>query len=490
MSKTNESRRRQPRIVLSEEDYTSTLNDIVQREYFPDLPSLRRQVAVLDRRAQGDVAGAVAIRRAARQLEEHEQALAQAEEEAEENVGSDRLRKLPRPLHRETVTGFHARVTSEDNNEFDATQRREVHENRDRLQKVFSLCITNGKTDREEGSETPLLASDKFNPSPHRIAASEWKDTTTDNGLFFNPQHEESATNGKGSRLKRLTNGDSTSSVSSLDNQLMPPPAPVKKSSNDSSCALVLKQDLVEYIPKNKTEKSIEPSQTRFPQVVSLPPQQLIRSFDDSSTTDYSTEASTDLDSPMVPVSVERRARAKRQRREQATLVNMTPQIVPGRSAGNESPIVTWGTVAATPMVLGDVDGTVGKEFTLPAESDRDTAARRAEASLEKRRRKATQQSGSKITSIPTDHMASSLTPAARSLLNRSTLRRPSSVRSSSAFGSALRSSYTPKRSSTTNLKRDKNGKATPRVSGGHKRPTSTATSSDNLTDGLLELPK
>ena len=154
----------------------------------PDLPSLRRQVAVLDRRAEGDFAGAVAIRRAARQLDEHEQVLAQAEEEAEENVGSDRLRKLPRPLHRETVTGFHARVTSEDDAEFDATQRREVHENRNRLQQVFSLRITNGRTDREQGSETPLLASDKFNPSPHRIAASEWKDAARDNGLFFNPQ--------------------------------------------------------------------------------------------------------------------------------------------------------------------------------------------------------------------------------------------------------------------------------------------------------------
>jgi len=480
--KQSQQPQRQRRAVLSEEEYTSTLNDIVQRDYFPDLPSLRRQAAVLEKRAVGDVAGAVAIRRAARQVEEHEQALAQEELETEQDVGPDHLRKVPRPLHRETVSGFHARVTSEDNAEFDATQRQEVHANRARLQQVFSLQITNG-TVRGEGSETPLLASDKFNPSPHRIAATEWTNYETGaNGLFFNPQHVI-AGDDETSQQKLLTNGDSKVSA---ENQLMPPPPPVKRSSETSS-AIVLKQDMVEYVPKNQVEKRIEPSQTRFPAVVSLPPtQQLTPGY---SSTDYSTEASTDLDAPMLPVSVERQARVKRQRREQETLVAMTPQIVPGRSAGNESPIVTWGNVSATPMVLGGVDDVSEKTFRLPAESDRDHAARRAEATLEKARRK-TKQRSTKNAATPLDHMTASLTPAARSLLNKSSIRRPESVRSSSAFGSALRSSYTPKRSSTSSLKRDCAGKATPRISSGSKRAADTATPSGNITDGLLKLPK
>jgi protein DGCR14 len=490
MSKKREkqtSARKQPRIVLSEEEYTSTLNDIVQREYFPALPSLRRQVAVLDRRAEGDFAGAVAIRRAARQLEEHEQALSEADKEAEENVGTDNLRKEPRPLHRETISGFHARVTSEDNAEFDATQRDEVQQNRNRLQQVFSLRIANG-TGRGPGSETPLLASDKFNPSPHRITASEWKEPARDNGLFFNPQHS-GRTNGD-SRQKLIANGgDSSSGALSTESQLMPPPEPVNKSSNDTSSALVLKQDMVEYIPKYQMDKKIEPSQTRFPTMLSLPPQRLIPPSGHSSTTDYSTEASTDLDSPLLPVSVERRSRAKRIRREQETLVNMTPQIVPGRSAGNESPIVTWGTVSSTPMVLGGVDNVGDVSFRLPAKSDRDDAARRAEATLEKRRRKSTNASA-KASTASMDRMTASLTPAARSLLNKSTMRMSSSARSRSAFGSALRTSYTPKRSSTASLKRDHAGKATPRVSSGSVRPVDSATSNSNLTDGLLKLPK
>ena len=469
---------RQSRAVLSEEEYTATLNEIVQREYFPDLPALRRQVAVLDRRAIGDVAGAVAIRRAARQLEEHERSLAEQEQEEERNVDdASYTRKVPRPLHRETVTGFHARVTSEDNAEFEQTQRQEVQANRERLQHVFSLRITN-VAEHRVGSETPLLASDKFNPSPHRIAASEWKNNEVGtNGLFFTPQH---AAVGEASEQKLLTNA---SEADSADNQLMPPPARVRRtqgSSSDTSSTLVLKQNMVEFIPKHQVEKRIDPSQTRFPAVVALRPQ---RPTSDAFSTDYSTEASTDLDSPMLSISTERVARAKRQKREHEAFVNMTPQIMPGRSAaGNESPIVTWGTVSATPMVLRGVDE---MQFSLPAESGRDHAARRAEAALEKKRRK-TRQRSSISPATPLDRMTASLTPAALSLINKSTMKRSSSVRSGDAFSSALRSSYTPKR--TTSLKRDSVGKATPRVSSKSKRTGDTMASNGNITDGLLKI--
>lgn len=112
-------------MVLSEEEDTSTLEDIVQRDYFPELPLLQCQAAVLEKRAVGDVADAVAVRRAARQLQNHEEAL--VEQEADDEVDVDGgLRKMPRQLHREPVSGFHARVTSEDNSEFDQTQRNKM----------------------------------------------------------------------------------------------------------------------------------------------------------------------------------------------------------------------------------------------------------------------------------------------------------------------------------------------------------------------------
>ena len=74
---------RQRRKVLSEEEYTATLSSILQRDYFPEIPQLERQAAILERRAQGDIAGAVAVRRAARRLKQHEETIASLEEEAE-----------------------------------------------------------------------------------------------------------------------------------------------------------------------------------------------------------------------------------------------------------------------------------------------------------------------------------------------------------------------------------------------------------------------
>jgi protein DGCR14 len=121
---------KQRRLVLSEEEYTSTLSSIVQRNFFPDLPDLERQAALLEKRSQGDVPGAVAIRRAARQLADHEEALAAQEEEDEDDLEEKNVRRRARPLHQESITGFHARVTNENDVDFDSKhQKKEVKAN-------------------------------------------------------------------------------------------------------------------------------------------------------------------------------------------------------------------------------------------------------------------------------------------------------------------------------------------------------------------------
>lgn len=88
---------RQARQVLTEEEYTSTLSSIISRDYYPSLSSLRRDVAILDKRKNGDIRGAVTLRRAHREICEQEEELALRErleeEEALENGG---VRKRPR----------------------------------------------------------------------------------------------------------------------------------------------------------------------------------------------------------------------------------------------------------------------------------------------------------------------------------------------------------------------------------------------------------
>ena len=126
----------QARQILSEEDYTATLSSIITRDYFPAIPSLQRDMAILDRRREGDFAGAVQVRRAARKLALHEEELARREEAAEDLArrGSSKgIRETPRPLHRESVDGFHARVTSEDNEDFERQMRKDSTNRRERI---------------------------------------------------------------------------------------------------------------------------------------------------------------------------------------------------------------------------------------------------------------------------------------------------------------------------------------------------------------------
>ena len=127
---------KQSRKVLSEEEYTSNLSMIIQRDYYPSLTDLQSQSAVLEKRIRGDIPGAVEIRRAARKLANHEEVLAEMEEEAEHDL-DDGIRKKPRPLNQESLTGFHQRVTNEDDHEFNTQQKNEVKTNRERLEKLF-----------------------------------------------------------------------------------------------------------------------------------------------------------------------------------------------------------------------------------------------------------------------------------------------------------------------------------------------------------------
>jgi hypothetical protein len=292
-----------------------------------------------------------------------------------------------------------------------------------------------------------------------------------------------------------------------------PPPPPPKKQqqtkegtlvtrtstgepATGSRSVILLKSQLVEYVPKHCLEKRIEPSQTRFPsqqQIIPVPGGRIgtnnnsnvndrtglveyseTDNDDGMSATDTS-YYSTDLDGPLRSLEEERERRRQKiarqqqqqqQQHNQRSYVAMTPQIIPG--AGNQSPITTWGTVDATPLVLSGQEtssnqqqqqngetGLSSSSFQLAGENERDTAARKAEANIALRSKRAKQASSTSSMKSAvkntrtgtTKSSSSSLTPAAMSLLEK-TKRVPS--RSRDAFGSALRMSYTPQRRSSS----------------------------------------
>jgi len=443
----------QGRQILSEEEYTQTLTSIIKRDYFPDINNLERQAALLERRAQGDVAGAVAIRRATRRLQEHEEALAEAENEDEHDLDERSVRRIARPLHQESISGFHARVTNEDDAEFEAIQNKEIKDNRERLAKLF----------RPPEAAVPLLtnmASDQFQAEPNRITASEWKAPAARNGLFFSPTPVRKNPENAGSSQLLLTNGaDETQQSSQF--ALMPPPQNVSTKLSIS----VPKHQLVEYVPKHALEKRIEPSQTRFPDKIIPHPSNIGRGLvpesDLESETDGSvTDASTDLDAPLRPLDDERRRKQNRQEKNRGAYVAMTPLIVPGET-GNESPITTWGTVDSTPLTLSGQEAEGGAreaQFGIAGDSSREKAARKAEEKLAHRAKRAKSNKPKRMHKVERVVGTTSLTPAALSLWQRTSQNVRS--RSSDSFASSLRSSYTPKLRSKSSVNSGKSSKS------------------------------
>ncbi len=615
---SNHHSHHQRRRILPEEEYTSTLNKIITRDYYPSLTSLHRDLSVLQKRAEGDTAGAIAIRRAARKLEsiEEKEKLDDEEEEKDALLNSGGIRKRPRPLERESVDGFHSRVTSEDNAYFEENMEKEVKEKKDKMGIIYgtmcptmaekskvplllqnyaangSVCATlaNNATasQRKTYDESPFQsASDQFNPPVERIHAAgttkDGKSISETNSLFFTPQHIHHKSTNNSSTAPAVCDGGNNSKNNMSDSQMMPPPPSRKRknqthpnSMNNDKALITLsnhsnddlndqRRHLVEYQAKPKSrdlvalsstiviaksnEKEIIPENTRFqyqnktrmvassitPASITAIPAPTKRSRNESSSS-YETDSSvnTDLDAPLRPIDEERKARLRRIEKDRNSLVAMTPTIIPGlatRRMNNnlgytdteepdesDSPIITWGQIASTPLVssgerLNQINpggGVVGgsnnggfypydnndaldesntntKIFQLPSIDKREKAAREVEAKLAKQKqrfeeagemnhksksrmktkRDETGNSSESRKRISVSSRSSlsrreeSLTPAARSLLDRSTkglglsqsslslkTRKASikvNARSNSALGSALRASYTPK---------------------------------------------
>ncbi|VEU44712.1 unnamed protein product [Pseudo-nitzschia multistriata] len=483
----------QRRLVLSEEDYTSKLSLIVARDYFPEISRLERENSLLDCRLAGDAIGAVAVRRATRNsLEEEEAAAARREgddrdvleSESNENTLARRnppganiqIRKRMRPLEEETVTGFVMRATNEDDDEFDSNLKQNIRENRQRLEAIYQTksnpTSKTNENERPGGAISNLcleMASDDFAPESNRTA---WKHKPLmRNGLFFNPtpmrNSSETDSDAIGNvREQALLKNSTALMVLSDGSDDMPPPSKQhtsgllsnRNAGKDKLTQNLLKSQLVEYIPKHKLEKKIEPSATRFPSNPSLIPipgsalhGSLDEETDSDSHTDYmsSTDASTDLDAPLRSLSEERRRfkRKKESYRQSYPYVAMSSP-----RAKQQLPISTHGAIDGPPLVLSHQEEQLEKpestsSFRMPSKNEREFAASNAEKLMARRARLASPSSLRRSSLKSGKHSSmcqalgpGSLTPAALSLMKAKSIK----LRNRDAFGSALRRSYTP----------------------------------------------
>ena len=457
---------RQKRVVLSEEEYVSTLSDIIERDYYPALNSLKRDVSILEKRKEGDIAGAVAIRRAARKLQQAREL--DLEEELWIENSTDSVRSIARPLHHESVDGFHQRVTSEDNQEFHKQHQQQPNQ----------LLLLTHNNDTTNNRNKPLLIQ-----------------PASTNALFFPPSHHpqqfKNSHNDSMALISHSSENDDNNNHHLTDSLMMPPP-PNKKLTEEAS-----KQLLVEYIPKPKNEKDIfiQPSQTRFPHQsesrLSQPNTQstlitTTTNIIDTNDGDETTDLDEIDDDDHTTLSQQRK---KRLEKERSSYVCMTPQITPNTDEINQSPIVTWGTIASTPLVLPS-----SSNFDLPPVPLKEQKARQMEAKLSKQRMSSS--------STPKKHKRQKRLSTTPEIGTRTNM---INARCSSAFGSALRASYstpihTPKNnSSRRSSKRRSIQQSTPKLLTSKQQKiikpiislTSTPTSShstENITDGLLHL--
>ena len=519
-------RPRQARQILSEEDYTATLSSIITRDYFPAIPSLQRDMAILDRRREGDFAGAVQVRRAARKLALHEEECARREEAAEDLARrgpSKGIRETPRPLHRESVDGFHARVTSEDNEDFERQMRKDSKNLRERMQLIYNSCgveaakvgdklrilnesdhdthlkqIQGGQID----DDSFFYASDQFK-APRALvhvagtSADGKHSTTFKNSLFFTPLHESWTSTQQQQYQAQISepteHGMALSASDSTRLLMLPPAHPLTRKTTQESFSSLEKRttldedtilgpsQLVEYVAKPMHEKGkrIVPSQTRFPYQTdsrlaqgSFLPSSSHDPFehrgDLSSDVDTSDYYTTDLDEPVGSIDFERRKRRHKLDRERRTFVAMTPLIIPGQGSimgedhsvqplhgANASPIMTWGQVASTPLVLGGsstkamtdaINHQELKTFVFSKVDPSENMARLAEDALAKKAKRF-KDAGTHISIQSSSTPFLARTPKGhhghlKGVSSSYTGNVEATPRSRSAFGSALRESY------------------------------------------------
>jgi hypothetical protein len=404
----------QKRKIVKEDDYQAALSNIISRDYFPDVDALKRQVdqQQQQRHITGNSHGRFQVQESFRSPEDDQHA-------STIDLGGP---GLPKPLHIESLSAFHARVTSEDNASFDQVQNEEVKTNA-KIAALSNSSVSMAKRPllalrSSSHAMSPLpLASNQFDPPSHRLSMSAFE-RESNNTFFFAPEDRRSVEN----QILAIAASSDASKSSSL--QTMPPPT---KQGDMAKAKLV-------------SQKQIVPCATRFPSSELTFNYVLSSNWDVESQSDYWSSADdgsefTDLDrSPGFPLHVEKDQAIKKRNRDLNKLVRMTPVILPGsRGTEQPSPLITWGTVDSTPLVVPQQDVHASPVFRLPQTSTRDEAATKAHDRLCRR--------------LATAQQRNSFLPASRASLysdnNSAGLKcRPVSARSGKSLGSALRKSY------------------------------------------------
>ena len=164
-------RLKRPPKTLSEEDYTSAITTIIERDFYPNLSEMRKQTRYLDAVEEGNP---IRIATAARRLTTPRNVAVEDEDEEDR-----RERMLQEDVHGMKLDMFQAKYTSEDNESFNALLDEQNRKQREKYAWMFNgnkkiskqqfvieqkkvLLLEEGRTEVVVAGERPEGEEDKW----------------------------------------------------------------------------------------------------------------------------------------------------------------------------------------------------------------------------------------------------------------------------------------------------------------------------------------
>lgn len=358
-----------PSRVLCEEDYVGILESIIQRDFFPDLHKLRLQKALLDARRQGDTFSALQLQRELRRIE----AAAPHDLCPSRRVKLLDGRELDVRVADLSLQQFQALFTSEDNASFEKI----VVEEKKRLSQEQAWIETAALRHNALNAETTRAIEAGERP-PHLVTAN----VVARNALMFPLTDANAGT----LEVQKLASGETVALYLGEGPQTSRTSAGVLVPENtrlEEGGAPLMAQLHEAAIAKQEASEHAAQEESLFDAMVEkgvYSAVELMRRQRQDPKRFLPPGRAGGAPQPPAAVATPLRRDVET---GQAFPFLTIPVFKPGE---NMSPLMTWGTVAATPLVLSGTSGEeVPTRFTIPDPSPKELAAMRLADSAAKR---------------------------------------------------------------------------------------------------------
>jgi protein DGCR14 len=240
-------RLKRPPKTLSEDDYTSAISTIIERDFYPSLSDMRKQSRYLDAVEEGNP---VRIATAARRLLDRTPAAQREEDEEEETPEEKRERILQEDVKGMKLDSFQAKYTSEDNESFNSLLDEQNRKQREKYAWKFNgnkklskqeFAIEQRRVLLLEDGDVRIAGERSGDPDQWSKEIETWKWTPLNVLMNPHPGLEEQEDPSQGQKVIRHTN----TGVPEFKKPSTPAPSP----------SMSTVQDAIEGHPRADTPK-------------------------------------------------------------------------------------------------------------------------------------------------------------------------------------------------------------------------------------------